>query len=110
MYTWVRRLLKVESKWQVFIKQYLQIEQLTGCNIKYLEMVISQLSNHFWKDVLQSLISINTKMVLTEESVLKSPIYHNGNIKIGGSHIFFESWFDKGIKYINDLVNENGVL
>ena len=28
--TWVRRLLTVDCKWQVFIKQYLQVEQLTG--------------------------------------------------------------------------------
>ena len=47
-------------------------------------------------------------MILTEETTLKSPIYYNNNIKIGGSHVFFKSWFDKGIKYINDLVNENG--
>ena len=37
-------------------------------------------------------------MILTEETTLKSPIYNNNNIKIGGSHIFFKSWFDKGIK------------
>ena len=27
---------------------------------------------------------------------------------MGGSHIFFKSWFDKCFKYINDLVNKNG--
>ena len=48
-------------------------------------------------------------MILTEETTLKSHIYNNNNnIKIGGSHIFVKSWFDKGIKYINDVVNENG--
>ena len=98
----------MDCKWQVFIKQYLQIEQLIGCNTKYLEKVILQLPNHFWKDVLQSMISINTKLEFTEASILKSPIHYNGNIKIGGSHVYFKSWFNKGIRYINDLVNENG--
>ena len=68
--TWIRRLLTVDCKWQIFIKQYLQVEQLTGCNTKYLEKVILQLPNRFWKDF-QSLISINTKLVFTEESILK---------------------------------------
>ena len=104
----VRRLLTVDCKWQVFIKQYLQVEQLTGCNTKYLEKVILQLPNQFWKDVLQSLININKKVTFTEEDILKSPIYYNNNIKIGGLDIYYRSWFNKGIKYVNDLVNENG--
>ena len=106
--TWVRRLLTVDCKWQVFIKQYLQIEQLIGCNTKYLEKVILQLPNHFWKDVLPSMISINTKLEFTEDSILKSPIHYNGNMKIGDSHVYFKAWFNKGIRFINDLVNENG--
>ena len=47
-------------------------------------------------------------MTFTEEDILKSPIYYNNNIKIGGLGIYYRSWFNKGIKYINDLVNENG--
>ena len=85
-----------------------QVEQLTGCNTKYLEKVILQLPTHFEKDDLQSMISINTKSVFTEESILNSPIYYNIYIKFGGSHVYFKSWFNKGIRYINDLVNKNG--
>ena len=71
--TRVRRLLIVDCKWQVFIKQYLQVEQLTGCNTKYLEKVILQLPNHFWKDVLQSLIKINKKSDFYRRRHLKKP-------------------------------------
>ena len=106
--TWIRRLLTEDCKWQIFIKQYLDIDKLTGCIIKYLEKVISELPNYFWKDVLQSLIKINKKSVYTDARILKSPIYYHHQIKVGGSHIYFKLWFDKGIKYINDLVNENG--
>ena len=34
--TWIRRLLVENCKWQVFIKQYIQVEKLTGCSAKYL--------------------------------------------------------------------------
>ena len=51
--TWMRRLLTMDSKRQVFIKYYIQTENITGCGIKYLEKMIN-LPNTFWKDVLQS--------------------------------------------------------
>ena len=106
--TWIRRLLVEDCKWQVFIKQYIQVEKLTGCSAKYLEKVLLQLPNHFWRDVIQSFISINKNITNTEDNILKSSIFYNNNIKIGGSHIFLKSWFDRGIKDINDLIDENG--
>ena len=61
---WIRRLLTEDCKWQIFIQQYLEIDKLTGCNTKYLEKVISELPNCFWKDVLQSLININKNLFI----------------------------------------------
>ena len=45
--TWIRRLLMRDSKWQIFIEQYIQIEKLTGCGIKYLQETITHLPNKF---------------------------------------------------------------
>ena len=47
-------------------------------------------------------------MILDVENVLKSPLFHNENIKIDGTSIFFKPWFNKGVKYVNDLVDDNG--
>ena len=47
--TWIRQLLMRDSKWQIFIKQYIQIEKLTGCGIKYLHETITHLPNKFWR-------------------------------------------------------------
>ena len=101
--TWIRRLLMTDSKWQIFIKQYIQIEKLTGCGMKYVQETISNIPNKFWKDVLLSLINLNTKMVLTEEDVLKSPLYYNNNIKIDGSSIYLKTW--GRLFNINDVVS-----
>ena len=108
--TWIRRLPTKNSKWQVFIKANVNTEKLTGCNIMFLEKVIDTIPNQFWKDVLQSLITINKKVVLTEKDILRSPIYYNYNIKLGGMYIYYNNWFKKGIRYINDLIDENGVF
>ena len=74
----------------------------------FIEQTIGTSKNKFWKDVLRSLININKKSVVSEADILKSPIFYYGNIKIGGTYIFYRLWYRKGIKYINDLINENG--
>ena len=96
------------NKWQVFIKTHVDIEKLTNCNMIFIEQTIGTLKNKFWKDVLRSLININKKSVVSEADILKSPIFYNDNIKIGGTYIFCRMWYRKGIKYINDLINKNG--
>ena len=37
---------------------------------------------------------------------MQSPIFYNENINIGGSHIFYNTWYKKGIRFLNDLINE----
>ena len=106
--TWIRRLLKSDCKWQIFIKQYIQIEKLTGCGMNYIQEIITHIPNKFWKDVLLSFRHLNKQMILNDDDVLKSPLFYNENIKIDGTSIFFKPWFDKGVKYINDLVDDKG--
>ena len=71
----------------------------------FLEKAIDTIPNQFWKNVLQSLININKKVVLTEKDTLRSQIYYNHNIKVGGMYIYYNNWFKKGIRYINDFEN-----
>lgn len=106
--TWMKRLLTVDSQWQVFIKCYIPLENVTGYGIKYIEDKMLHIPNAFWKDVLQSIININKNLVVNQEDILKSPLYYSNNIKIGDQHICLKAWFKKGVRYINDLVSENG--
>lgn len=100
-FTWIRRLLLTDRNWKLFIK-------LKGCNTKYLPEIITGLPNKFWKDVLQSCTNIIGKTTDTDEDILRSLISYNGNIRIGGPYLFYKSWFEKGVKYIYGLINENG--
>ena len=42
------------------------------------------------------------------EDILKSPIWYNSKIKVNNTHIYLNKWHEKGILYINDLINEDG--
>ena len=68
-------------------KQY-EIHVCRRYNMKYVEDRIKRTTNQFLKDVLQSVININKKTLVTGEYVLTSPIYYNKNIQIGGTHVY----------------------
>ena len=106
--TWIRRLLTTDSKWHALITTQVEVDKLTGYNMIFVEDRFKMTTNQFWNDVLQSLINIIKKTLVTEEYILTSPIYYNEKIQIGGTHIYYKSWFENGIKYVNDLINEHG--
>ena len=106
--TWIRRLLLNESKWQELIKIHINLEMLTSCNVEYIQDILSTLNNQFWKDVLESFLDINYKTEIGEEQILKSPLFYNRYIKIDRKYVFYKTWYDKGIRFVNDLVNQNG--
>ena len=105
---WIRRLLLNESKWQELIKIHINLEMLTSCNVDYIQDILSTLNNQFWKDVLKSFLDINYETEIGEEQILKSPLFYNRNIKIDRKYVFYKTWYDKGIRFVNDLVNQNG--
>lgn len=39
---------------------------------------------------------------------MKSPIFYNNDIKVGGQFIYYNEWYKRGVRYINDLVKNNG--
>lgn len=62
--------------------------------------------NPFWKDVYYAWTSLTGKK--PDENKLSEPLFFNNNIKINNKPIFFKDWHLCGIKYVNDLINENG--
>ena len=40
--------------------------------------------------------------------ILESPLWYND--KIGRGKVYFKSWYEKGIRVVQDIINENGSL
>ena len=70
--TWIRRLFISNCKWQNLLKSEIEIDKLSGCNVKN---VITSIQNKFWKDVLQPFININKTKLVNEDMVLQSPLF-----------------------------------
>ena len=107
--TWIRRLITDNCKWQDYILKDVNLEKLTAVDTKYAEEIMKKIDNPFWKDVLTGFIKTNKNTKLEEGSshILKTPIFYNSNICIDKKYVFWKDWYNKGIRFINDLVKEN---
>ena len=87
---------------------FIKSDKLVGCSTEYIKKELININNPFWKDIFQSWIKYNEKLVVDDEFTLKSPIFFNKNILIGGQTIYYDKWFKNGVRFINDLVKDNG--
>lgn len=53
--TWLRHILQKESKWQLLIRKFVNIENVFCCGSEYTELALKKLKNYFWKDVFKAL-------------------------------------------------------
>ncbi|MCG7892737.1 MAG: reverse transcriptase domain-containing protein, partial [Candidatus Thiodiazotropha endolucinida] len=66
------------------------------------------IDNPFWKDLLSSWISYcDTLKIENIKEVLASPIWYNSNL-IHGRTFFINDWSNKGVRFISDLIDQNG--
>ena len=75
----------------------------------YTKNTVKTQKNTVWKDVLLSW----EKVIEKEQNFnwhffLANPIWFNNKIKIDNTSIFYKEWFEKGVRSINDLINEDG--
>ena len=65
----------------------------------------------FWKNVFTAWKELMSVHVPTNrEEVLSSSIWYNANIKVGKKSVLYKTWERHGIKYVNDLLDSNGVF
>ena len=107
--SWIRRTIQSNSKW-VQLHKFLYPDM----NVMYYgtsvpDKYIKNQTNKFWKDVF---ISWNTfvKTFTNDKDICKESLWLNNNIKIDGKTVFFKSWFNKGIRIVNDVLDDLGFI
>lgn len=110
--TWIRRLILEKKKYMcILYESYPFIDGCLKFGSSYIKKKIKLVKNNFWRDVLQSLcLYINLQEPISWVEFLKSPLWYNHNIKVGGTSICYKSWYDKGMLLLNDLFDNNGNL
>ena len=109
--SWIRRILYSDSNWKSLTEHFLDLDKLFLCGKNYPEIASEKTKNAFWKDALISFAQFIDKFpVQSDIDILKCPIFYNHNLQIGGKSFFFKSWFDKGIRFVNDLYHNGKPL
>ena len=102
--TWIRRWIGKGGKWTEIIGNKVKINNLINYGTEYTLSLIKCISNTFWKDTLQAYYNIfKATKITTQEHILLSPIFYNGNICVANKPVNFPSWTKQGIFYINDM-------
>ena len=73
-------------------------------------LLVSNISNPFWKDLLLSWASFcEILKLIIYKKILDSPILYNSKLS-RGRYFYIKNWFEKGGRLISDLIDENGNL
>ena len=107
--TWIRRLISKEGNWKSIIENNLNIIDFVNLGSNFIKNENEKINNKFWKDVIKSMYDfqkINKPKKI--DHFLTLPIFQNEDILIGNKPFFLKTWYNKGVRYINDFINENG--
>lgn len=106
--SWIRRVIQQsdDAVWCAFSK--IQFSKLLSVGSEYAENQAKLVQNPFWKDVLLSWANFCKKLKIeTINSILYSPLWFNTNF-INGKNLYINDWYNKGVRNINDILDENG--
>lgn len=108
--TWLRRIFQKDSKWKSLLQQYVNIEKIIFCGSEYINFALKNIKNNFWKDVLKALLALQLQLNIDwdDNNIYQTPIFYNKNLTVGGKSFFYKSWFEKGISYIRDMIDDQG--
>ena len=106
--TWIRRLILNDEKWANITQ--ISLKELVDFGDAYISNKMKTISNPFWLDVLSSLHKLmkTKKNQISADNVLQTPIFFNDNIIVGRKPVFISTWYNKGVTFVNDFVNDNG--
>ena len=77
----------------------------------FVQQYMLNINNAFWKDVLESwlyFMKVYDKQENFRNNFYSIPVWYNSNIKIGYKSVFFKSWYEKGVKVVQDFFYVDG--
>ena len=87
----------------------LTVEKLSCYGDYFIQSKNKKLSNPFLKDVLHSRLLFQQKQIFEKmEEIISCNIWYDSKITVDGKTILYKTYFEKGIVFIQDLMNEYG--
>ena len=106
--SWLRRLIIYSNNDSFSHLSKLNYSKLYSLGDVYSAEMLKHIHNPFWKNILESWKTFLKSFKIGElEEIIFSPLWEISQIS-GNEHFIFKEWYDKGIRNIIDLVDENG--
>ena len=88
----------------------INLNKIISMGDAYSGEVIKDLSNPFWKNILESWIQyIKSFEIDSLVKVIYSPLWGNSQIN-GNRYFIINEWYNKGIRNVIDVIDENGLI
>lgn len=110
--SWIKRIVNgKKAKWIQLLEHQINPDKTLYLGSDYLNTLLKELKNPFWKDILIAFQNIQEKTEITTWNVfMNQPIWYNKYIKIGKKALFYEQCFMKNVLLISDILYENGII
>ena len=107
--SWLRRILLQSKPNEWTNLSLINFDMFFSVGGLYALKLTNDIQNPFWRD-LMIIWSEYCKLVPVENigHILESPLWYND--KIGRGKVYFKNWYEKGIRVVQDIINENGSL
>ena len=84
-----------------------KIYEFLSCGTEYVKLLLKSIENKFWFDVFKAWVELQN--AFSESDVTAdSPLFYNPMIHIGGKTFFNNQLFVNNIRYVNDIIEEDG--
>ena len=104
----------MNAKWKYLVFKQLPCQDkfLWECNFHADDVkgIFYNMKSKFCYEVIKSWSNYNFKNPESVTEVISQAIWFNSFIKIGKKTIFYRKWYDKGARYIKDLLNGNRII
>ncbi len=119
--TWIKRLVAEDENttWKLLVAEQFKPVRYTRnfifeCNLSdrdFCNMFKKSFYSDFWYQVILTWCQYNYKADINDVDLVKTQtLWYNSYIRVKNKPFFMKSWFDGGIKYVRDLLDENGSL
>ena len=107
--TWLRKLLCKLSKYFDFLNTtYPFVSNISCFGGDFIKRKLHLVNNPFWKDVFDSYILLDENITIKKDNCLTLPLWHTRLFRIAGNSVFYKHFYEVGILFVNDLLNEIG--
>ena len=107
--SWIRRLLNgsIDNCLKSLLNTFLPVTLPFNPSLGnwYVNQQALSVKNSFWKDVFKAYYHVLTMYCKTKAC---QPLWNNEFIKVNNSPVYYKKWYDKGVRFINDLLDGNG--